>query len=142
MNIKRLLTAAAGVVALFSVVGAGCASTSKSSTGTQAPAASAPATPSTTLQTPALTSTPTTAAPVSTAPPTTAAPPVTAAAAPAAPAGCHPLSNENTCYEPGEYCRDSDHGVTGVAGDGKSITCEDNNGWRWEAPGDPGYTAP
>jgi hypothetical protein len=26
----------------------------------------------------------------------------------------------------------SDHGVTGVAGDGKTIKCEDNEGWRWE----------
>jgi hypothetical protein len=46
---------------------------------------------------------------------------------------CTPLSDENTCYEPGEYCRDSDQGTSGIAGDGKSITCEDNDGWRWEA---------
>lgn len=51
---------------------------------------------------------------------------------PAASAGCHPLSNEGTCYEPGEFCRNTDHGVSGVAGDGKAITCEDNDGWRWE----------
>lgn len=51
---------------------------------------------------------------------------------PAAPAGCHPLSNEGTCYEPGEFCRTTDHGMSGVAGDGKPITCEDNDGWRWE----------
>jgi hypothetical protein len=50
----------------------------------------------------------------------------------AAPAGCYPLSNEGTCYEPGEYCRNTDHGVSGMAGDGEAITCEDNNGWRWE----------
>lgn len=50
---------------------------------------------------------------------------------PAAPS-CYPLTNGGKCYEPGEYCRDSDHGATGVAGDGKSITCEDVNGWRWE----------
>jgi len=48
------------------------------------------------------------------------------------PTGCYPLSNEGTCYEPGEYCRNDDHGVSGVAGDGEAITCEDNNGWRWE----------
>jgi len=59
-----------------------------------------------------------------------AAPP--APAAPTTPAGCYPLSDEGTCYEPGEYCRDSDHGVSGVAGDGETITCEDNDGWRWE----------
>ncbi|HEY2508122.1 MAG TPA: hypothetical protein VGI58_16530 [Streptosporangiaceae bacterium] len=58
----------------------------------------------------------------------TSAPP----APPAQPTGCHPLSDEGTCYEPGEYCRDSDHGASGVAGDGESIKCEDNDGWRWE----------
>jgi cytoskeletal protein RodZ len=58
----------------------------------------------------------------------------TPAAAPAstAPVGCNPLSDEGTCYKPGEYCRDSDHGVSGVAGDGEAIACEDNDGWRWE----------
>ena len=59
-----------------------------------------------------------------------------AAAAPlpsSASAGCHPLSNEGTCYEPGEFCRTTDHGMSGVAGDGKAITCEDNDGWRWES---------
>jgi hypothetical protein len=49
-----------------------------------------------------------------------------------APASCSPLSNEGTCYEPGEYCRNDDHGVSGVAGDGEAIICEDNDGWRWE----------
>jgi hypothetical protein len=60
--------------------------------------------------------------------------PVAAPAPPAstAPAGCYPLSDEGTCFEPGEYCRDDDHGVSGVAGDGKAIICEDNDGWRWE----------
>jgi hypothetical protein len=58
------------------------------------------------------------------------------AAAPSHPAaatsaGCHPLSDEDTCYKPGEYCRDADHGAPGIAGDGKAITCEDNGGWRW-----------
>jgi hypothetical protein len=60
--------------------------------------------------------------------PSTTAP----AAAPSTPSGCYPLSDENTCYEPGEYCRDSDHRASGVAGDGESIICEDNDGWRWE----------
>ncbi|MFI5035407.1 MAG: fibronectin type III domain-containing protein [Acidimicrobiales bacterium] len=45
---------------------------------------------------------------------------------------CYPLTNGGNCYEPGEYCRDSDHGVTGVAGDGERILCRNNNGWRWE----------
>jgi hypothetical protein len=62
-----------------------------------------------------------------------AAPSTTApAAAPSTSSGCYPLSDEGTCYEPGEYCRDSDHGASGVAGDGESIICEDNDGWRWE----------
>lgn len=62
------------------------------------------------------------------------APPPAAPATPAstAPAGCRPLSNERTCYEPGEFCRKVDRGTSGVAGDGEAITCEDNNGWRWE----------
>jgi len=46
--------------------------------------------------------------------------------------GCSPMTDSGGCYEPGEYCRDSDHGVSGVAGDGETITCEDNDGWRWE----------
>ena len=66
-----------------------------------------------------------------TAPPAAPAPPPSPAS-PAPPVGCHPLSNEGTCYEPGEFCRNTDHGVTGVAGDGKTIRCEDNDGWRWE----------
>jgi hypothetical protein len=48
------------------------------------------------------------------------------------PFGCYPTTNSGNCYEPGEYCRTDDHGMTGVAGDGEAITCEYNNGWRWE----------
>lgn len=48
------------------------------------------------------------------------------------PSSCYPLTNGGNCYEPGEYCRNSDHGASGVAGDGEAITCLDNNGWRWE----------
>jgi hypothetical protein len=68
-----------------------------------------------------------------TAPAQPSAPP-TSAPAPPPPtaASCYPLSDEGTCYEPGEFCRDSDHGLTGVAGDGEKIICEDNDGWRWE----------
>ncbi len=61
-----------------------------------------------------------------------AAPPSSAPAAPTTAASCSPLSDEGTCYEPGEYCRDDDHGASGIAGDGESIVCEDNDGWRWE----------
>ena len=80
---------------------------------------------------PAPTPTPTPSAqptPAAPAPPPAPATP----AAPTTPAGCSPVSDEGTCYEPGEYCRDDDHGVTGVAGDGQAIICEDNDGWRWE----------
>jgi hypothetical protein len=73
------------------------------------------------------------------APATTAPAPVTTshAAAPpppaaTTPAGCYPLTSGGNCYEPGEYCRDADHGASGVAGDGEAITCKDNDGWRWE----------
>jgi hypothetical protein len=64
--------------------------------------------------------------------PKPAPPPPSTTQPSAAPTGCYPLSDENTCYEPGEYCRDDDHGMTGVAGDGEKIVCEDNDGWRWE----------
>jgi hypothetical protein len=69
---------------------------------------------------------PTQAAPTQAAPTAAQVPPSTA------PAGCYPLTNGGNCYEPGEFCRASDHGVSGVAGDGESITCLDNDGWRWE----------
>lgn len=61
------------------------------------------------------------------APPPVAAPPPAPSAA-----ACYPHSDEGHCYEPGEFCRDSDHGASGVAGDGKKIICADNDGWRWE----------
>jgi len=48
------------------------------------------------------------------------------------PTGCYPLTSSGKCYEPGEYCPNADHGMSGIAGDGESITCENNNGWRWE----------
>ncbi len=48
------------------------------------------------------------------------------------PTGCYPTTSAGNCYEPGEYCSNADHGMSGVAGDGEAIVCEDNNGWRWE----------
>jgi hypothetical protein len=45
---------------------------------------------------------------------------------------CTPLTDGGNCYRAGEYCRDSDHGDSGVADNGESITCADNDGWRWE----------
>lgn len=65
-------------------------------------------------------------------PPTTAAPPPPPPPAPAPAATCHPLTNSGKCYEPGEFCRESDAGVVGLAGDGETIKCENNNGLRWE----------
>ncbi|MFZ0667377.1 MAG: phospholipase D-like domain-containing protein [Acidimicrobiales bacterium] len=48
--------------------------------------------------------------------------------------GCYPIDDEGGCYEPGEYCRDDDHGATGRAGNGATIVCEDENGtWYWES---------
>jgi hypothetical protein len=66
------------------------------------------------------------------APVTAVAAPSSAPAQPASAPSCYPLSNEGTCYEPGEFCRESDQGMTGVAGDGEKIICEDNDGLRWE----------
>jgi cardiolipin synthase len=48
------------------------------------------------------------------------------------PPSCYPKTDAGNCYEPGEYCRDDDHEMSGVAGDGEAIVCEDNDGWRWE----------
>lgn len=94
--------------------------------GTPAAIRTAPTTTSTTAPPPTTTST--TAPPPP--PPTTTLPPPPPTTA--APASCYPLTDGGNCYEPGEYCRDSDHGASGRAGDGEAITCEDNDGWRWE----------
>jgi phosphatidylserine/phosphatidylglycerophosphate/cardiolipin synthase-like enzyme len=48
------------------------------------------------------------------------------------PTGCYPKTHSGNCYEPGEYCSDADHGMSGIAGDGEAIVCENNDGWRWE----------
>ncbi len=81
-------------------------------------------------QQPRVTQTP----PASKASQVTQAPPTTHAPTPtqAAPAGCYPKTNAGNCYEPGEFCRTTDRGTSGVAGDGERIRCEDNDGWRWE----------
>jgi hypothetical protein len=128
LRASLVLLALAGVV-IVGAVGCGVATTS----GTPA------ATPAASQTTPTPSQTPSSAAPAPApvhttslpAAPAPAAPPPPAAS-PAPAAGCYPISDEGTCYEPGEYCRDDDHGVTGVAGDGESIECEDNDGWRWE----------
>jgi hypothetical protein len=56
----------------------------------------------------------------------------TARFAPSTPSGCYPQTNKGNCYEPGEMCRSRDHGASCVAGDGESISCQNNDGWRWE----------
>ena len=58
--------------------------------------------------------------------------PTAAPAPPSPPGGCHPIASTGNCYEPGEFCPHADAGMTGVAGDGQAIICEDNNGLRWE----------
>jgi hypothetical protein len=66
--------------------------------------------------------------------PSTPAHKTTAAVPPAASAstsGCYPLSDDGTCYGPGDYCRAYEAGQSGVAVDGEAITCEYNHGWRW-----------
>jgi len=69
-----------------------------------------------------------------TTPPATTAPVTPPPAPNPTAAGCTPIDNEGGCYEPGEYCRNDDHGTTGRAGNGQTITCEDENGtWYWES---------
>jgi hypothetical protein len=64
---------------------------------------------------------------------TGSAPPSSPSSAPPVPAGCHPTTSSGNCYEPGEFCPHADAGMTGVAGDGKTITCELVGGYyRWE----------
>jgi hypothetical protein len=59
-------------------------------------------------------------------------PPPAPAPPPPAPSGCYPKTSSGNCYEPGEFCPHADAGMSGVAGDGEAIICEDNNGLRWE----------
>ncbi|HEY7413779.1 MAG TPA: G5 domain-containing protein [Ktedonobacteraceae bacterium] len=66
------------------------------------------------------------------APAPTPVPTSSQSSAPAPAQSCYPLTNGGSCYEPGEYCRNSDHGAAGIAGDGAAIICADNDGWRWE----------
>lgn len=70
--------------------------------------------------------------------PAPATPPPSSQAAPPppppVPAGCHPKTPSGGCYEPGEFCSAAEHGETGVAGDGKTITCENTDPgstWHW-----------
>jgi hypothetical protein len=81
-------------------------------------------TTTTTLPPPPPTTTTTTRPPPP--PPTTTTPPPTTPAT----TGCY-IDPEGNCYRAGEYCPDSLHGQT-VQGEDGPITCEDNDGWRWE----------
>ena len=58
--------------------------------------------------------------------------PATGNAAPSSSSGCYPTTSKGHCYEPGEFCRSSDHGSSGVSGGGEKIVCANNDGWRWE----------
>src|SRR5262249_28907727 len=95
-----------------------------------ATSAPAPSPSTTTAPAPALPP-PTTTAPATAAPPPPA-PTSAPAAVPTTSSGCYPLTNRGNCYKSGEYCRKSDHGASGVAGDGTHIVCKNNNGWHWE----------
>jgi hypothetical protein len=52
--------------------------------------------------------------------------------APPAPSGCYPTTSSGNCYRAGEFCPQADAGMSGIAGNGEAIICEDNNGLRWE----------
>ena len=159
----KVLTGLLAFCGLAFIVGAASAagfssSSSRSAAAAGSPAVKAPATtasPTLTkapVATHAVTTAPSTPAPATPAPPpaqprataavhksapsvpartTTAAPPSPTASKP--PADCSPLTSAGKCYEPGEFCRESDHGMSGVAGDGEAIKCIDKDGWRWEA---------
>jgi cytoskeletal protein RodZ len=152
----KVLTALLGFCGLVFVIGIAAAASSSSSSTPSTTSSLIARTPAATAS-PTVTKPATATQTVTTAPPTTPAPPATptqtaaavqqtapatpartTSAAPPAPpastvpASCYPLSDAGHCYEPGEFCRTSDHGASGVAGDGKAIKCEDNDGWRWE----------
>ena len=51
----------------------------------------------------------------------------------AAARGCYPKTNGGNCYRAGEFCRKSDHGLSGVSGSGTAIRCVlSGSRWRWE----------
>lgn len=59
-------------------------------------------------------------------------PPATHSAAPV-PAACYPKTSGGNCYRAGEFCRKSDLGTSGVAGNGERIRCEASGSRnRWE----------
>jgi hypothetical protein len=119
----RIIAAEAVMVAAV-MLAAGCGS---AATSTPTPTPS----PTHSVMSPAASSTSPSPSHSAAPPPT---PPTLLATSPVAapPASCYPTTSSGHCYEPGEYCRTSDHGASGVAGDGTKIICQYNNGWRWE----------
>jgi hypothetical protein len=48
------------------------------------------------------------------------------------PGDCFPRSTAGNCYHAGQICAKKSHGESGVAGNGRAITCIDDAGiWRW-----------
>jgi hypothetical protein len=119
----RLIAAAEAVMLAAVMLAAGCGSA----------AASAPMpTPSPThsVMSPAASSA--SPSPSHSAPPPTA-PTLSATTFPVAAllVSCYPTTGNGNCYQPGQYCPSSYYGATGVAEDGTTIICQDNNGGRW-----------
>lgn len=51
---------------------------------------------------------------------------------PPAAGGCHPKTPSGNCYEPGQFCPTADAGMSGVAGNGETITCVLESGrYHW-----------
>lgn len=47
--------------------------------------------------------------------------------------GCTPVSKKGNCYRPKEFCAKTQHGMKGIAADGKKIVCKQVNGqWVWQ----------
>ena len=119
----RLIAAAEAVMVAAVMLAAGCGSA----------AASAPMpTPSPTHSVMSLAASSTSPSPSHSAPPPTA-PTLSATTFPVAAllASCYPTASSGNCYQPGQICPSSYYGATGVAEDGTTIICQDNNGWRW-----------
>ena len=146
---RGIVTAVVGVFVFIVAIGASAppptttvlspTAAGATASSSHAPASSPPAAPSTAAPAPVVT---TSRAPATSAPPkTTVAAPVRTTQAPQAPQpvqtteqqqSCTPLTSGGNCYSPGEYCRKADRGTSGIDADGDAITCEDNDGWRWE----------
>jgi hypothetical protein len=125
----RIIEAAEAVMVAAVMLAAGCSSA----------AASTPApTPSPTHSVMSLAASSTSPSPSASPGPSHSAPPPTpstlsATTFPVAAliVSCYPTANSGNCYQPGQICPSSYYGATGVAEDGTTIICQDNNGWRW-----------